>query len=154
MKKILISILALCALLGGVTINLMLKSDFVTLDGEAKRWQDYNGQWVVVNYFAQWCAPCLREIPELNRFYRDNKQIAIMAVSFDPLNQQQLRALQEQYNIEFPILAEITSTPWSKMPNTLPHTLIINPHGEVVKQLKGEQTAISLLNIITELQGS
>lgn len=154
MNKTLISIVAVCAILAGVSFNLLFKADFVTLDGESKQWREYKGQWVVVNYFAQWCAPCLREIPELNRFYRDNKQIAILAISFDALDQQQLRDMQIQYNIEFPILATISAQPWDKMPSTLPHTLIISPEGKVVHQLKGEQTAAGLLSVINELQGS
>ncbi|WP_340679730.1 TlpA disulfide reductase family protein [Paraglaciecola sp.] len=154
MKKIVISIIALCAISAGVSFNLMFKSDFVTLNGESRQWRDLQGQWVVVNYFAQWCAPCLREIPELNRFYRENKQVAILAVSFDPLNQQQLLALQKEHNIEFPILAQISHKPWEQVPKTLPHTLIINPKGELVRELKGEQTAASLLSVINELHGS
>jgi thiol-disulfide isomerase/thioredoxin len=153
MKKALISIIALCAIVAGVSFNLMFKSDFVTLDGEAKKWRDFQGQWVVVNYFAEWCAPCLREIPELNRFYRENKEIAILAVSFDVLTQQQLQTLRLQHNIEFPILAEISDKPWQQVPKTLPHTLIINPKGELVRELKGEQTAASLMSVINELQG-
>ena len=120
MKKALLALLAVCAVVAGLSVNLLFKVDFVTLDGESKQWRDLHGQWVVVNYFAQWCAPCLREIPELNEFYRENQQIAMFAVSFDTLNQQQLLALREQHNIEFPILAEISATPWQQMPKTLP----------------------------------
>ncbi|KXI28921.1 TlpA family protein disulfide reductase [Paraglaciecola hydrolytica] len=154
MKKALLALLAVCAVVAGLSVNLLFKVDFVTLDGESKQWRDLHGQWVVVNYFAQWCAPCLREIPELNEFYRENKQIAMFAVSFDTLNQQQLLALREQHNIEFPILAEISATPWQQMPKTLPHTLIIDPQGKIVRELKGEQSAASLLRVITKLQGS
>ena len=146
--------IALSAIVAGVSFNLLFKPDFVTVDGEAKKWRDFQGQWLVVNYFAEWCAPCLREIPELNRFYRENQEIAILAVSFDRLTLQQLQTLRQQHNLEFPILAEIRHRPWEQVPKTLPHTLIINPQGKVVRELKGEQTAASLLRVIIELEGS
>lgn len=154
MKKILSVVLIVTALLSGVAANILLKSDFVTVDGQSKRWREFKGQWVVVNYFAQWCAPCLREIPELNRFYLDNKEIAVFAVSFDPLEIAELRSLAERYHIRFPIVAEIDSAPWQQKPTTLPHTLIIDPTGQVVKELKGEQTADGLRQLIKQLQGT
>jgi thiol-disulfide isomerase/thioredoxin len=146
--------IALFALTTGLLVNTTMKKDFVTLDGEAHQWQDFEGSWVIVNYFARWCAPCLREIPELNRFYFENKSVPIFAISFDPLSQEQLSELRDTYDIAFPILYSIESLPWTKAPNTLPHTIIIDPKGRVVKQLKGEQSAESLSQILVELQGS
>lgn len=154
MKKVLTASLVFIALISGVALNMWLKADFVTLNGDTKRWRDLQGQWVVVNYFAQWCAPCLREIPELNRFYRENPEVAVFAVSFDPLDQQQLQLVRNEYKLEFPIIAQLYASPWQDMPKTLPHTVIIDPHGKVVRELKGEQNADNLRLIISQLQGS
>ena len=154
MKKALTPILVVAALCSGVALNVWLKADFVTLNGDTKRWRDLQGQWVVVNYFAQWCAPCLREIPELNAFYRQNPHVALFAVSFDPLDEQQLQQMRTEYKIEFPIIAQLYASPWQTMPKTLPHTLIIDPQGKVVRELKGEQNADDLRLLISQLQGS
>ena len=42
------------------------------LDGKIHRLSDYRGKWVVVNYWATWCPPCLEEIPELEDFYSEH----------------------------------------------------------------------------------
>ena len=46
------------------------KADFVTTDGTTYQWQELEGNWVIINYFAPWCVPCLREMPELHEFDR------------------------------------------------------------------------------------
>lgn len=144
---------ALLALLVGVLTQQNLKVDFTTLDGEGQRWRHSQGNWRVVNYFAEWCAPCLREMPELNRFYQQhNHEIDIFAVSFDPLSKEQLVTLQQKYDIQFPIINKINTLPWGRPPNSLPTTYILDASGKVLKQLKGEQSAEKLIQTINLLK--
>lgn len=153
MKKIVILLAALLALLVGVLTQQNLKVDFTTLDGEGQRWRHSQGNWRVVNYFAEWCAPCLREMPELNRFYQQhNHEIDIFAVSFDPLSKEQLVTLQQKYDIQFPIINKINTLPWGRPPNSLPTTYILDASGKVLKQLKGEQSAEKLIQTINLLK--
>jgi thiol-disulfide isomerase/thioredoxin len=142
------------AMLVGLWTQQSLKIDFTTLDGQDHRWSDSQGNWKVVNYFAEWCAPCLREMPELNHFYQQhNDAIDIFAVSFDPLNKQQIMVLQQKYDIQFPIIDNLNTLPWSRPPNSLPTTYIIDADGKVQKQLKGEQSAEKLIQTINVLKG-
>jgi thiol-disulfide isomerase/thioredoxin len=154
LKKIVIILIAFLALLVGLWTQQNLKVDFTSLDGQAHRWSDSQGKWTVVNYFAEWCAPCLREIPELNHFYLQyNNDINMFAISFDPLNNEQLLALQQKYNIQFPIIDKLNLMPWNRPPNTLPTTYILDADGIVQKQLKGEQSAEKLIHTINVLKG-
>ena len=153
MKKIVILLAALIALLVGVLTQQNLKVDFTTLDGQGQRWSHSQGNWKVVNYFAEWCAPCLREMPELNHFYQQhNEEIDIFAVSFDPLNKEQLTTLQKKYDIQFPIIDKLNTLPWSRPPSSLPTTYILDADGKVQKQLKGEQSAEKLIHTINLLK--
>lgn len=153
-QKILFTVVALLALATGATVNQWYASDFMTLDGEKHRWRDYQGQWVVVNYFAEWCAPCLRELPELNHFsaMTQGTDITLLGVSYDRLSEAELASLVDKYAIQFPL---IVSEPAPQMPNqrpnSLPATYIIGPDGEVMRQLMGEQEADLLLKIIERL---
>lgn len=153
MNKFVYALVALSALLVGVIAHQARQSDFITLDDNRLDWVNGQGKWTVVNYFAEWCAPCLREIPELNEFYQLNKhQVDIYAVSFDPLTDQQLLALQQKYSIAFPIISTLNILPWQQPPNSLPTTYILNPEGVLIKQLKGEQSADDLLHTIERLK--
>ena len=153
MNKIVIVLAASLALLVGLWTQHYLKVDFTSLDGQEHRWSNSQGSWKVVNYFAEWCAPCLREMPELNHFYQQQHQdISIFAVSFDPLSKEQLIGLQQKYDIQFPIIEKLNTMPWNKPPNSLPTTYIIDAAGKVQKQLKGEQSADKLIQTINALK--
>ena len=48
------------------------------------RVSDNRGKWLVINFWATWCTPCLKEMPELERFYQDNKARAeVWGVTFE-----------------------------------------------------------------------
>lgn len=144
---------ALSALILGLWTQQNLKVDFISLDGQEHRWNNSQGKWKVVNYFAEWCAPCLREMPELNHFYQQyNDEVDIYAVSFDPLNKGQLIDLQQKYDIQFPIINKLHTLPWSQPPNSLPTTYILDADGKVQKQLKGEQSVQKLIQTINMLK--
>ncbi len=153
MIKSLVFATGLLALLLGLWVNTLFKVDFTTLDDKTHNWPSLHGKWLVVNYFAEWCAPCLREIPELNEFYQHHgDEINMFAVSFDPLDKAQLTRIKTQYDIQFPLLQSVQTLPWQQPPNSLPTTYIIGPMGQVKKQLKGEQSAEKLLQAIRSLQ--
>lgn len=120
--------------------------DFHTDVSGPAAWQDYEGQYVIVNYFAEWCAPCLRELPELNEFHHQyGDQVTLLGVSFDQLDNAALQALRQKYQIEFPLIQTmpVPQLPFAR-PAALPATYIVTPAGEVTGPLLGEQTIASL----------
>src|SRR5690554_8206157 len=120
--------------------------DFHTDSAGAHSWSELQGSYVVVNYFAEWCAPCLRELPELNEFHHlYGDQVTLLGVSFDGLNNQELAQLRETYDIQFPLVQNepAPNLPFAQ-PNALPATYIVTPDGEVKGPLLGEQTIESL----------
>lgn len=130
--------------------------DVQLTNGEVVSWQNTE-KTIVVNYFAEWCAPCLRELPELNEFYHQQAQaddrLQLVGVSFDPLNNQQIRQLKQQQGIDYPLAL---ATPAPKFPferpNMLPATYIIAADGTVHGPLMGEQTLTSLQQAVADAQ--
>lgn len=110
--------------------------------GNAIRLSDYKGKWVVINYWATWCKPCLKEMPALNDLYRNNKsKLVVLGVSYDTLTNTEINTVVKKYAIQYPMLSTF---PIDKLGVThlsvLPLTFIINPAGKLIKTLKGPQT--------------
>ncbi|WP_255801635.1 TlpA disulfide reductase family protein [Idiomarina loihiensis] len=105
---------------------------------------------MVVNYFAEWCAPCLRELPELNEFNQHKaKDVELVGVSFDPMSNAELAELKQRHGIEFQLalMEPAPKFPFQR-PQMLPATYVIKPDGSVKGPLMGEQDLESLENAV------
>jgi peroxiredoxin len=105
------------------------------------------GQWLVINYWAQWCAPCRTEIPELNALEKQLEQqaVSVLGVNFDALQGEKLTKAAEDMGITFTVLAQDPAERY-QLPRSevLPVTYIIDGQGRLRERLLGEQTAAGL----------
>ncbi len=105
------------------------------------------GQWLVINYWAQWCAPCRTEIPELNELdieLRD-QSVWVLGVNFDALQDEKLSQATEEMGITFTVLAQDPAERFQLPRNeVLPVTYLIDPQGRMRERLLGEQSAEGL----------
>lgn len=103
-----------------------------------------SGQWVVVNYWAIWCKPCIQEIPELNEL-NHLPQVAVFGVNYDGTTGEELREQLQSLDVQFPTLTvDPAETLGVERPLVLPTTFVINPHGELQETLIGPQTLKTL----------
>ncbi|MDX1587451.1 MAG: TlpA family protein disulfide reductase [Oleiphilaceae bacterium] len=109
-------------------------------DGESLQWEELRGEWVFVNYWAEWCKPCYEEIPELNALDQ-HPGITVLGVNFDGETGESLRRVMRDMDIRFRVLEENPAEQfgWSQ-PLALPATMVINPDGDLVEARFGEQT--------------
>jgi thiol-disulfide isomerase/thioredoxin len=108
--------------------------------------EDAKGKWTYINYWATWCKPCIEEIPELNELAAQNPYLVVLGVNFDGIEGVELEAAEEKLGIKFANLAQDPHQKFGyERPNVLPMTVVINPEGQVVKQLIGPQTFGSLM---------
>lgn len=130
-------------------------SEFQLLDGEVKSLSDYRGQWLLVNFWAEWCKPCLEEVPELNELHekKDAHNLALLAFSYEPVANEQLIAAKDKYAIEYPMVA---TNPQPKVPfkrpNKLPAMIIISPDGDLLGPIYGKQNLDSVISAINKLK--
>jgi thiol-disulfide isomerase/thioredoxin len=120
-------------------------------DGSGASWQQWQGQWLIINYWAEWCAPCRKEIPELNELHRDGAEagVVVLGVNFDGLRGEALTAVMERMGVEFPVLVDDPRERWQQpQPAVLPSTFIVDPDGELLDVLVGPQTYESLARAV------
>lgn len=121
-----------------------------TLDGDRIVIGQQDGKTLFINYWAEWCAPCRDEIPELNELYQEHgDRLIVLAVNADGVSGETLAGQLERMGIEFPSLPGDPRPIWGQTPTgALPETLVITPEGELHDVLLGAQTGEDLLAIL------
>ena len=105
------------------------------------------GQWLVINYWAQWCAPCRTEIPQLNQLAQElaGQSALVLGVNFNALQGDKLTQAVADMGIQFRVLAQDPAARY-QLPRSevLPVTYIVDGQGKLRERLVGEQTAAGL----------
>jgi peroxiredoxin len=127
--------------------------DAIDSHGKPLNFSDYRGKWLVVNYWATWCKPCLTELPELNALYQTHAdKLLILGVNFDHLPAAEIQKFAEPLQLKFPLLSQFPLEKYGiKDIPTLPVTFLISPEGKLAQALYGPQTSTNLL-VAMELQ--
>ena len=105
------------------------------VNGQMQALDQYQGKWVIVNYWASWCTTCLKELPDLVSFHENNKgkDAVVVGINFEDIGMEELSDFIEEKSIPYPVLSSkpVPTTPLGPVP-ALPTTYIINPEGKVV----------------------
>ena len=130
------------------------EAEFYYVDGRDGRLSDYDGQWLLINYWAEWCKPCLKEVPELNEFYNQYaEEYSMLAVSFDNLTNEELLEQITKYDMQYPLLSSIPKPKLGiDMPAALPANYIRSPEGKIFGPLLGPQTVETLLKAFSKAE--
>lgn len=147
MKYKIIQLLCLVALIS------CQKNDIEVFSGTNTSIDKLNGNWIVVNYWADWCAPCIKEIPELNEFADENNDVVVYTFNFDQLEVDDLKPIAKKFNIKVPSLLTHPRDIWGiSTPPAVPATFFINPNGEISLSLFRPQTKDELNSIFFDLK--
>ncbi|MCK7543284.1 TlpA family protein disulfide reductase [Marinobacter bryozoorum] len=118
--------------------------EFPTASGDTLPWDSLRGRWVLVNYWAEWCKPCLEEIPELNEV-DSLENVTVLGVNYDGVAGEALVELGDRMGIGFTMLANDPAPElgW-EVPGGLPATFVVAPDGSLSDTLMGAQTEADL----------
>ncbi len=120
------------------------QTELPTASGRPLVWEALRGEWVLVNYWAEWCKPCLEEIPELNALDRD-AGITVLGVNFDGVVGPALEDLRATMGIEFTLLTRDPGPEFGwQTPMALPATFVVTPEGKLLEARFGPQTEAQL----------
>ena len=126
---------------GSVMPNFTLK----TPDGKDISLNDFKGKYVLVDFWASWCGPCLREMPNVVKLYKEckGKNFEIFGVSLDNKKDAWEKAIKAN-GMKWPQGSDLKG--WGSEParlcnvSAIPFTVLIDPEGEVIAiDLRGEQ---------------
>jgi len=126
------------------------------IEGNIRNIKDWDGQVVLLNFWATWCPPCLEEIPDFIEVQEalENKGLQIIGVAVD--NEEDVRQFASDMAMNYPIMAgEMEAIELSqKYGNSiggLPFSAIIDKNGIVTHTITGELRKERLISILKQL---
>ena len=123
--------------------------------GKTHRLQDYKGKWVLVNFWATWCPPCLEEMPDLQKLHETRKDLVVIGIAMDYKDPQYVISFAEDLLVTFPIVLgnQKIASQIGRI-SGLPTTYLYSPQGTLAAQNVGALTSQSVERYIDQWNAS
>jgi thiol-disulfide isomerase/thioredoxin len=143
-------------LLRGLQIGLLLVLPFSVqaagfsledTQGNSHRLEDYRGKWVLVNFWATWCPPCLSEIPELSSLHdaHKGKDLVVIGIAIESGSSRKVEDFLRAHGISYPVvMGNRRIARQIGEFDVLPTSFLYSPNGEQVSYQAGEVTRESV----------
>jgi len=121
---------------GAASANTFFSQSFPDASGKQHVFSDYRGKVVVINFWATWCVPCVKEIPELSKISTEYSQRNVVFVGIGIDNASSIAEFQQKIPTSYPLLvAGATGSDlvreFGDTAGALPYTLILDDKGTV-----------------------
>ncbi len=110
------------------------------LDGKMVSLTDYRGRVVLLNIWATWCAPCVKEMPSMEKLYQELKdeKFVILAASIDESGADVVRPFMKNHKLSFPALIDSAGTLNDLYRiSGVPESFIIDKQGRILEEIIG-----------------
>jgi thiol-disulfide isomerase/thioredoxin len=126
-----------------------------TINNNSISLSQYKNKWLLVNFWATWCAPCREEIPELNALSDKNNKIKLVGIAIDEIEAVKMFLNKTPINYDSLISTDMNGVKISKSlgneKGVLPFTVLINPNGKIQEAFYGKLDVDSLEKYLLEI---
>ena len=136
--------LGVAALFAAVAAAPAFALDLTDLQGKQHTLEVHRGKWVVLNVWATWCAPCIKEMPELDALARARADVVVLGLAVDGENVGRIREFAQALRVSYPIIAGNDQLMKHYNIKAYPTTLLFNAEGKLVMTRLGQITRADL----------
>ncbi|TNF98819.1 MAG: redoxin domain-containing protein [Gammaproteobacteria bacterium] len=126
------------------------------LEGQVHHINEWNGKTLLINFWATWCPPCIKEIPAFIKLKEDlnRPDFEILGIAIDQLELTQ--DFVDGYGVNYPILIgeaegiDIMKAYGNRL-GTLPYSIVVDRNGNIIKAFRKEVSKEEVLQVISPL---
>lgn len=118
------------------------------LGGQVHTLEQYRGKWVVLNVWATWCAPCIKEMPELQALARARSDVVVLGLAADGDNVARLAAFARALKVSYPIIAGNARMMQEYKIRAYPTTMLFDGEGKLVLTRLGQVSQKDLVALL------
>jgi peroxiredoxin len=136
--------------------NMAPDFDLTTINGERTKLSDFRGKKIILNFWASWCPPCKAEMPNIEKFYQENKgqNVIVLAVNLTSAekNKNDVQQFIKDHGLTFPVLLDEQGKVGNLYQTfTIPTSYVINTKGIVQQKFVGPMSVDIIKKLVSNI---